>query len=286
MGERIMNKRHFLTAILASGSALVVGSALNAGGVRWRWPEQPLRNSLLLASAGSMSNLCAALKKRYESKNPLTDIVIESGDSLQGIIAVKRGAIDLAAIVRDLSNEEDDTDSHNYLIARSNIFIIVHPHSPLRNLTQAQVQAVFTGRINNWKQLDGRDAPIQLVSRLRGSNIRQFMEEVVLAHNEIDTSALELESTKQVAAHVAQDINAIGYIAAKNNAGDAVTRTLSIDGIEASQATVLSGRYPYTSSFYLLLSGEAKGTRYDFIKFVRSAEGQAIVAEQGFVPVC
>lgn len=281
-----MNKRHFLAALFASGSALAVGSALNAGGVRWRWTEQPLRTSLLLASAGSMTNLCAAFKKRYESKNPLTDIVIENGDSLQGIIAVKRGAIDLAAISRDLSNEEDDQESHNYLIARSNIFIIVHPQSPLRNLTQAQVRDIFTGNIENWKQLGGNDAPIQLISRLRGSNTRQFMEDVVLNHNELASTAIELESTRQVAARVANNINAIGYIAAKNDAGDAVTHTLSIDGIEASDATVLSGRYPYTSSYYLLLAGEAKGTKFDFIKFARSPEGQTIVAEQGFVPVC
>jgi phosphate transport system substrate-binding protein len=144
----------------------------------------------------------------------------------------------------------------------------------------------FIGRIDNWKQLTGRDAPIQLISRMRGSNTRQFMEEVVLANAEIAGTALEMETTRQVAAHVAQDINAIGYIAAKNDAGDAVTQALSIDGIEASQATVLSGRYPYTSSYYLLLSGEPTGNRYDFVKFARSREGQAIVAEQGFVPVC
>lgn len=281
-----MNKRHFLAALFASGGALAVGTALNAGGLRWHWTEQSLRKSLLLACAGSMTNLCAAFKKRYESKNPLTDIVIENGDSLQGIIAVKRGAIDLAAVSRDLSNEEDDLESHNYLIARSNIFIIVHPQSPVRNLTQTQVRDIFSGRIENWKQLGGSDAPIQLVSRLRGSNTRQFMEEVVLAHGEIASTALELETTRQVAAKVAENINAIGYIAAKNDAGEAVTHTLSIDGIEASDATVLSGRYPYTNSFYLLLSGDAKGTKFDFIKFARSPEGQAIVAEQGFVPVC
>lgn len=281
-----MNKRHFLAALFASSGALAVGSALNAGGLRWRWPEQPLRSSLLLASAGSMTNLCAAFKKIYESKNPLTDIVIEHGDSLQGIIAVKRGAIDLAAISRDLTNEEDDQESHNYLIARSNIFIIVHPHSPLRDLTQAQVRDIFMGNIDNWKQLGGSDAAIQVVSRMRGSNTRQFMEEVVLGYSDISSTALEMESTREVAAKVAGDINAIGFIAAKNDAGDAETRTLSIDGIEASQATVLSGRYPYTSSFYLLLAGENTGTKFDFIKFARSPQGQAIVAEQGFVPVC
>jgi phosphate transport system substrate-binding protein len=281
-----MNKRHFLAALFASGGALAVGSALNAGGLRLRWTEPPLRSSLLLASAGSMTNLCKALKKRYENKNPLTDIVIEHGDSLQGIIAVKRGAIDVAAISRDLTSEEDDQDSHSYLIARSNIFIIVHPQSPLRNLTQAQVRDVFTGTIANWRQLGGSDAPIQLVSRMRGSNTRQFMEEVVLGQNEIGSNALELETTRQVAARVAEDINAIGYIAAKNDAGDSVTRALTIDGIEASEATVLSGRYPYTSSFYLLLAGETLGPKIDFIKFARSAEGQTIVSEQGFVPVC
>jgi ABC-type phosphate transport system substrate-binding protein len=54
----------------------------------------------------------------------------------------------------------------------------------------------------------------------------------------------------------------------------------------ASKSTVLSGRYPYTHSFYLLVSGEQKNTKFDFITFARSPKGQEIIVQQGLMSVC
>jgi hypothetical protein len=49
---------------------------------------------------------------------------------------------------------------------------------------------------------------------------------------------------------------------------------------------VLTGRYPYTDSFSLLIYGEPKGLRLDFVNFARSPAGQKIAAQSGLVPVC
>jgi phosphate transport system substrate-binding protein len=61
---------------------------------------------------------------------------------------------------------------------------------------------------------------------------------------------------------------------------------LAVDGVDATRATVLSGRYPFTHSFHLLLHGDPGGVRADFVRFARSAAGQALVARLGLVPVC
>jgi len=281
-----MNRRNFLAAFIASGGALVTGSAINAGGFGWHLPDQAMHSSLLIASTGSMFDLCQLLTHEYKKQNSLIDVINEKGDSLQGIIAVKRGAIDLAAISRELSSEEDDAESNSFLIARSNISIIVHPDSPIKNMSQNQVSNIFSGQITNWQQVGGSNAPINIVSRKRGSNTRKFVEDVVLAGSEITATAKEVDSTRQLAAAVANDIYAIGYIAAKNDSGGAVVCSIDIDGVVASHITVLSGRYPYTNSFYLLFSGEQAGIKFDFIRFVRSPAGQALVTKQGFVAVC
>jgi phosphate transport system substrate-binding protein len=281
-----MNRRHFLGLFLASAGALIAGSVTNAGGFRLHLPEQARRNSLLIASARAMYDLCNALAAAYKSQNPHTDFVIEKGDSLQGLIAAKRGAIDLAAITRDLTASEDGLATYNYLIARSNISIIVHAQSPIKNLTQAQIRALFVGEISNWKQVGGSDLPVTLYSRVRGSSTRQYVEEVVLDGGDFASSTIELETTKALAAAVAADPAAIGYLAAKDNSNNAEVSYLSVDGVVASEATVLSGRYPYTHPFYLLLAGDKTQHKVDFIKFAQSSVGQAIVTQQGLVAVC
>lgn len=281
-----MNKRHFLGLFIASAGALMAGTVTNAGGLHLHLPEAPRRNSLLIASARAMYDLCNALAAAYKAQNPLTDFVIEKGDSLQGLIAAKRGAIDLAAITRDLSTEEDDMGTFNYLIARSNISIVVHPQSPIKNLTQAQIRALFTGEITHWKQLGGSDLPVKIYSRLRGSSTRQYVEEVVLNGGDFANSAQELDSTQALAAAVAADPAAIGYIAAKDSNNLAEVGYLSVDNVAATEATILSGRYAYTHPFYVLLAGDKTAAKADFIKFAQSPAGQAIVAQQGLVPVC
>ena len=281
-----MNRRNLLVAALASAGAIVAGSMTNSGGFRFHFPEGERRTSLLIGTAAAMLDLCKALSAAYKQKHPLTDIVLEKGDSLQGLIAVKRGAIDIAAITRDLTAEEDSQGSFNFLIARSNIAIIVNTQSPVKNLSQDQIRQLFTGEINNWKLVGGPDAPVTVISRMRGSSTRQFMEEVVLDGAEFCNCATEVESTRAMATSVAEDVYAVGYISAKDQAGDAKFNTLAVDGVAVSNGTVLSNRYAYTHSFYLLIAGEQEGAKAQFVEFARSPEGQAIVSGLGLVAVC
>jgi phosphate transport system substrate-binding protein len=244
------------------------------------------RKSLLIGGAGAMVPLNQALADAFIKLNPMVDVVIEKGGSLQGLIAVKRGAIDLAAMTRDLSNEEDDESAHDFLIARGDIRIVVNKASFIKTLSEKQVRDLLTGELTNWKQVGGIDAPVNVISRTKGSTTRQFVEEVVLDGGEVTSSAKEVETTKLLAASVAADPYAIGYVASKDSEGIADVVALAVDGVTASRATVLSGRYPYTHSFSLLIYGEQKGLRLDFVNFARSAAGQKIVAQNGLIPVC
>lgn len=281
-----MNRRNFFTLCFASAGAMVIGTLSNAGGFRLHLPQQARRTSLLIASARAMYDLCSALAAEYKKINPQTDFVIERGDSLQGLMAAKRGAIDLAGITRDLTSQEDDISTYNYLVARSSIAIVVNKKSAIKNLTQEQVRNIFTGVISNWKQVGGAEADINIVSRMRSSSTRQYVEEVVLNGGDFVSNALEVETTSALAEAVAANEFAIGYIAAKDSTNVADISYLRIDGVESTDITVLSGRYPYTHPFYFLLAGEQTKSKQDFIDFVRSAAGQAIVVKQGLVAVC
>jgi phosphate transport system substrate-binding protein len=281
-----MDRRSALFALIASAGAVVVGSAANFEGFRWRLPVKEGRKSLLIGGAGAMVPLNQALADAFIKLNTMVDVVIEKGGSLQGLIAARRGAIDLAAMTRDLSNEEDDASAHDFLIARGDIRIIVNKASFIKTLTQKQIRGLLTGEMTNWKQVGGIDAPVNVISRAKGSTTRQFVEEVVLDGGEVTSSAKEMETTKLLAASVAADPCAIGYVASKDSEGIADVTALAVDGVAASRATVLSGRYPYTHSFSLLIYGEQKGLRLDFVNFARSAAGQKIVAQNGLIPVC
>ena len=245
------------------------------------------RKSLLIAGSSTMQPLNKALADAFAKQYTDVDIVVERGGSLPGLIALKRGAIDLAAMDRDLLVAEDDYQTRNYLIAKSNVTIVVNQKSPFTSLPNEKIRAIFSGAITNWKYLGGPDKTIQVISRTSGSTARHFIESNVLQGYDILSTARVVETAKELLQEVAADPLAIGYVALRDQiAADATSGVtyLAIDGIAATRASVLSDRYPFTQSLYLVQHSDKPGLRADFVAFARSPEGQAIVTQQHLIP--
>ncbi len=279
-----MNRRQFIGLVVAGGGAFVLGALANYrsfnGGVLSKDEE-----FILIVSENSMSELIDTLTKAYSDKNKKVNFRVEKGSSLEAIIAAKLGSIDVAAITRDLSDEEYSAGGLNYLIARSCVSIIVNPANPIESLTSEQVQALFTGKIRTWTEVNGVDAYVNVMSRESGSSTRQYLEEIVLNGQAYARQAREFKDAKSLVDAIAKDVNAIGFVAAKDAKNIATVKRLDINGIPANKATVLSGRYPLSSSFYLLLAGNnVTPKNKGFIDFVLSAAGKKIVEQ--LIPVC
>ncbi len=277
-----MNRRQVIGILAAGAGSFAVGALINyrsfSGGL---WQNN--KKTMLIVSEKASFELMKGLTKKYKSNR--AEFRVENGSSLEAIIAVNLGSIDMALITRDLSDDEDTADTYNYLIARSSVSIIVNPANPVGGLTREQVHDLFVGKIKNWKGVGGADAPVNVMYRGRDSSTRQYFEENVLNGADYVSIANELTDAKSLSEAVANDVYAIGFIAAKDAKIVANVKRLDIDGVSASKATVLSGQYPFTSSFYLLISGDNdRDIKNNFIGFVRGAAGQKIIEE--LMPVC
>lgn len=266
----------------AGAGSFAVGAFINyrsfSGGL---WQNN--KKTLLIVSEKASLELMKGLTKKYKSNK--TEFRVENGSSLEAIIAVNLGSIDMALITRDLNDDEDTADIYNYLIARSSVSIIVNAANPVSGLTREQVHDLFVGKIKNWKGVGGVDAPVNVMYRGRDSSTRQYFEENVLNGADYVSIANELSDAKSLSEAVSNDVYAIGFIAAKDAKIVANVKRLDIDGVSATKATVLSGQYPFTSSFYLLISGDNdRDIKNNFIEFVRGAAGQKIIEE--LMPVC
>lgn len=129
---------------------------------------------------------------------------------------------------------------------------------------------------------------ISVVSREDGSGTRGAFVEIVGVVDENDddittTEATIINSTDGVLSTVANDPQAIGYISL-GSLNDTV-KALNVDGAEATVETINSGDYPIARPFNIAYKEAeiSEGTQ-DFINFILSEEGQAIVEEEGYVP--
>jgi len=62
-------------------------------------------------------------------------------------------------------------------------------------------------------------------------------------------------------------------------------KALTVNGIQASAETALSGAYPIARPLFMFTNGRPSGEVAGFIKFLLGDQGQKIVKREGFVPV-
>ncbi|MEA5050504.1 MAG: substrate-binding domain-containing protein [Oscillospiraceae bacterium] len=95
--------------------------------------------------------------------------------------------------------------------------------------------------------------------------------------------ALVTNSTSNVMLSVSLNPHAVGYISLGSLSG--MVKALSIDGVYPAAASVKDGSYPVSRAFYVATKGAPQGLAADFLAFVLSAEGQAVVEADGYVSV-
>lgn len=93
--------------------------------------------------------------------------------------------------------------------------------------------------------------------------------------------AIIQSSTAQVITTVASDENAIGYISLGSMTE--TVKAVAIDETEATVENILSGEYKVARPFNIAYAGEPDGCAKDFIAYMLSQEGQAIVREKGYI---
>lgn len=124
-------------------------------------------------------------------------------------------------------------------------------------------------------------------SGTRGAFIELFgVEEKDADGNKIDntTEAAKItNSTSVMLSTVEGDANAIGYISL-GSLNDTVT-AVKIDGAEATAENIVAGEYKVVRPFNIATTAEVSDAAADFIAYIMSEEGQAVIEEEGYISV-
>ena len=122
-------------------------------------------------------------------------------------------------------------------------------------------------------------------SGTRGAFIELFgIEEKDADGNKVDNTteeAIITNSTSVMLTSVASDEYAIGYVSLGSL--DDTVKAVSIDGAEATVENIKNGTYTIARPFNIATKGEASDIAQDFINYIMSAEGQAVITENGYI---
>jgi phosphate transport system substrate-binding protein len=123
---------------------------------------------------------------------------------------------------------------------------------------------------------------IVVVGRDSASGTREFFWEHVMKKDNFTAIMLEKNSNGAVHQTVSSTKGAIGYVGLGYL--DENVKSLKINGIDATIANVLAGTYPISRALNMYTNAEPTGVSLEFLKYIDSTEGQAIVEDEGFVP--
>jgi phosphate transport system substrate-binding protein len=269
--------RQHLLPLAASLLALLTGCEARSPAP----PPGPAR-PLTYDGATSISNRILPLAlPGFERRSGVTVKVERSGGG-KGLKAMFAGQADVAGLARALSPEERDRKPWVAIIGYDALGVWVNDQNPVRALTRAQLKDVFTGRITNWRQLGGKDRPVVACTEHLASE-RATLE--AFRQLALDGAAFgpvrELEDPQDCLRLVAAEPGAV--TAATTAYAIAGIRPVSLDGIAPEPKAIRSSTYLLTRPLLLVTREPPAGALRDFVDFMVSPEGQALVAQAGFV---
>jgi len=236
---------------------------------------------MTVAGSTSVEPFAGLLAEEYMKQHPQAHIYVQGGGSTAGIVAARTRAADIGMSSRSLLPEEKDLLA--ITIARDAIVIIVHPSNPMENLSLAQARQVFSGKVKNWKDLDGLSHPMVIVTREEGSGTREAFQKFVMDQEEIALEALVQDSNGAIRQVVSNDPNAIGFISF--GLVNESVKPLKISGVEPNINNVETGRYTLVRPFLFVLRQEPVGETRSFLDFVLSPDAQRLLAKEGLVSI-
>ncbi|MFP5338701.1 MAG: substrate-binding domain-containing protein [Gammaproteobacteria bacterium] len=264
----------------------------------------PMLVAGLFEAKGLQSVRIASAGKENEQRVTALD---ERGKTIQALVAahgtgtgfagLKDGAADLAAASRPIKQSEAQSlaalgdmrsAESEQVIAIDGLAVIVHPDNPVQSLSVEQVARLFSGEIANWRELGGANAAVELHARDDQSGTYDTFKELVLGSQgkTLATNATRYESNDALSLAVSRRSGAIGFVGL---ASVGKSKALAItDGdsqpMPPTTALVATEDYPLSRRLFLYADPQkqSKWTR-EFLTFVHSPAGQAIVEKSGYV---
>jgi len=162
----------------------------------------------------------------------------------------------------------------------------VNKDNPVDNITFTQLHNIYLGKITNWKQLGGNNAPIELfVRRGKMSGVGRTLRELVFAnYNQEFKATYVVKSSGPVEKGVLKNKNGFG-VSGISSAKKRDLKLLKLDGKAPTYENIKNGSYALYRPLYLVIKrGNKTPLVRDFVKYAVSKEGKAIIRKQGTVP--
>lgn len=275
-------------SLLAVAATVLIGSAFGAAASKASAAES---GKVVVAGSSALLPLTLQAAKEFKQKNPMVQIPASGAGSVTGPQSLLKGIAQIGACDWDASQDVPGFKAFQGLVAHKVAVIpfatVVNKNVSVSNLTTKQLQDIFAGKVSNWKQVGGQDAPIIVVNRAFGSGTRVNFQLKALngaAFMKSGANYKEVKSSGDMFTAVSTTPNAIGYMDLVYVKGD--VKAVNYNGIAPTVENVIAKKYPVWAYGYYMTKGQPTGAAKAFITYVQSAQfQQGSVKKMKFIPI-
>ena len=252
-----------------------------------------------------MSSLASSFTDEYgtwdkvDSSLPEANISIyvAPGGSGVGVSAVEEGTADFGMVARKVKDEEKAALGDGYqefVVAKDALTVSVNAANPITekmdSMDTETIRKIFAGEITKWSEIDSSlpDEAINVYIRDLSGGAYEVFQKAIMGESQITASATQSASMTELATNVAGDPNGIGYVGFgaynKANADSKVLFAMKVDGVEATEETILSGDYTVQRPVLFCTGNEITPIQQAFIDYIFSETGYKVVEENGYIP--
>jgi phosphate transport system substrate-binding protein len=209
-----------------------------------------------------------------------------------GVKGVTLGSLDVGAISRTLTSEEESPEIRITWLSTDGLVIAVHPSVSdlgVTGLTSEQVRGIYSGAITDWRQVGGSaDRPIVVIDRHEGESAKVALRKHLLGPADrlkVTASAIAVYYESDMVDAVSETPDSIGYFSLGYaiSQGVPVTR-LRLDGVEPSVEAIEAGRYTVVRPLGIVTRTDPPAPVAAFVDWATGESARAIMAANGYAP--
>lgn len=263
-------------------------------------------DELKIGGAGPAMGTMRLLAERFNQTHdqPKISVLAASLGSAGGIRAATEGAIDIGVSSVRLTESEQSKGATETEVARTPFVFAVGLSTPVSGLSTLELQDIYWNiyeqKNPDWgnyldRSLERADRPperIRIIMRPSNESDNAIIKRI---SPKIDTAMTALEQRPGMIVRSTAQENAAAIEEVPGAFGTSTLslivtehrkiRPLKIDGVEPLPQSVADGRYPYYKSVFLITGSKSSASVQEFIAFVQSKDGRAILAETGHTVV-
>jgi len=253
--------------------------------------------AIRISGSKTMSALTHRFTEWYEARNPGISFRVDGGSPAQGFSSLIEAKAEITQSSRKvLSGEILALRSRRKLewveipVATEFAVIAVNSANPIRALSVHDLRSILSGRVKNWKEVGGNDAPVVLFGRDESSEVRNLIDEEFMGDAAFAPSITTLPTNSAVLTAVARDSRVLAFCDVDLHPQPRV-RLIGIrpsasgEAIEPTGDNIRAHRYTLSRTLYFYFAGPPGTQLLKFADWVLSPEGQLVVEAAGLYPL-